>query len=58
MGKTPLQKIQDEAAATFIVGIAPANREAARAELDRKLVQAFDAGIQAVRELDSEIKDG
>lgn len=49
--RTPLQQIQDEAAFSLLPRPCPPHlREA----LDAYLVQAFDAGSRAVRELDTE----
>ncbi len=51
MDKTPLQKIQDETAEYLDPWNMPA---ITRAALDAFLVQAFDAGSRAQRELDAD----
>lgn len=53
--RTPLEKIQDDAAAEFMVGIHPEHRADARRALDGFLVRAFDAGVKAVNELNAEL---
>lgn len=52
MDKTPLQRIQDQAAAAFLMH--PDDR-VGREQLDAFLVEAFDAGVAAARELDAEV---
>jgi len=56
--KTPLQLIQDEAAAAFAVeGIHPDQRDRARAELDNFLLKAYAAGVFAMELITAQAKD-
>lgn len=51
MNKTPLQKLQDEAAQMLF----PPTMDLSRKALDAFLVQAYDMGAQAVADMNAEI---
>jgi Mn-dependent DtxR family transcriptional regulator len=52
MAKTPLEKIQEDAAATLLISTTDRRRV-----LDAFLVQAFDLGSRAQRELSSHLDE-
>lgn len=54
--RTPLEKIQDEAADVLMSFLDPGYDEEARRALNAFLVRAFDAGVTAVNELNKELR--